>query len=152
MNSRNHHLQLLMKKILTILILNLMKSLNLHLHQSLNLLLCLYLMLNQMLNQMLNLNLMILNLSQTLNLRLVFSFEGLLLASVLVNLPFMVQPIQRGFEAIPGDIRDAASCCGLTPWQCFRRIELPLALSEAGAAQIAARLLYESWIARTRIA
>ena len=56
-----------------------------------------------------------------------FSFEGLLLASVIVNIPFVVQPIQRGFEAIPGDLRDAAACCGLTPWQRFLQIELPLA-------------------------
>lgn len=56
-----------------------------------------------------------------------FSFEGLLLASTIANIPFVVQPIQRGFEAIPGDVRDAAACCGLTPWQRFARIELPLA-------------------------
>jgi molybdate transport system permease protein len=56
-----------------------------------------------------------------------FSFEGLLLASALANIPFVVQPIQRGFEAIPGDVRDAAACCGLTPWQRFLRIEIPLA-------------------------
>ncbi|MEP7117755.1 MAG: molybdate ABC transporter permease subunit [Acidobacteriota bacterium] len=56
-----------------------------------------------------------------------FSFAGLLLASVIANIPFMVQPIQRGFEAIPGDVRDAAACCGLSPWQRFLRIELPLA-------------------------
>jgi molybdate transport system permease protein len=56
-----------------------------------------------------------------------FSFEGLLLASAIANIPFVVQPIQRGFEAIPDDLRDAAACCGLTPWQRFRRIELPLA-------------------------
>ena len=30
-----------------------------------------------------------------------FSFEGLLLASAIANIPFVVQPIQRGFEAIP---------------------------------------------------
>jgi molybdate transport system permease protein len=58
---------------------------------------------------------------------LAFSFEGLLLASAIANLPFIVQPIQRGFEAIPGDLRDAAACCGLTPWQRFLRIETPLA-------------------------
>jgi molybdate transport system permease protein len=58
---------------------------------------------------------------------LTFSFEGLLLASLIVNIPFVVQPIQRGFEAIPADVRDAASCCGLTPWQRFLRIEVPLA-------------------------
>ena len=56
-----------------------------------------------------------------------FSFEGLLLASAIANIPFVVQPIQRGFEAIPLDVRDAAACCGLTPWQRFLRIELPLA-------------------------
>jgi molybdate transport system permease protein len=58
---------------------------------------------------------------------LAFSFEGLLLASLIANLPFSVQPIQRGFEAIPRDVRDAASCCGLTPWQRFLRIDVPLA-------------------------
>ena len=31
---------------------------------------------------------------------LTFSFEGLLLASLIVNVPFVVQPIQRGFEAM----------------------------------------------------
>lgn len=56
-----------------------------------------------------------------------FSFTGLLLASTIVNLPFVVQPIQRAFEAIPGGVRDAAACCGLSPWQRFLQIELPLA-------------------------
>jgi molybdate transport system permease protein len=56
-----------------------------------------------------------------------FSFSGLLLASAIVNLPFVVQPIQRAFEAIPDGVRDAAACCGLSPWQRFRQIELPLA-------------------------
>lgn len=58
---------------------------------------------------------------------LVFTFEGLLLASVVFNLPFAVQPIQRGFEAIPSDIREAAACCGMSPWTALCRIELPLA-------------------------
>jgi molybdate transport system permease protein len=58
---------------------------------------------------------------------LAFSFQGLLLASAIANIPFVVQPIQRGFEAIPTDVREAASCCGLTPWQRFVRIEIPLA-------------------------
>jgi molybdate transport system permease protein len=58
---------------------------------------------------------------------LAFSFPGLVLASVIINLPFVVQPIQRAFEAIPADVRDAAACCGLSPWQRFRRIDAPLA-------------------------
>ena len=66
-------------------------------------------------------------LASALNLRLVFSFEGLLLASVLVNLPFMVQPIQRSFAALPNSLREAAWVSGLSVWQTFWRIELPLA-------------------------
>lgn len=66
-------------------------------------------------------------LARVLGLRLVFSFEGLLLASVLVNLPFMVQPLQRAFAAIPGSLREAAWVCGLSPWRAFWKIELPLA-------------------------
>ncbi|HYF06919.1 MAG TPA: molybdate ABC transporter permease subunit [Acetobacteraceae bacterium] len=58
---------------------------------------------------------------------LAFSFEGLLLASVIVNLPFAVQPVQNAFAAIPPRIREAGAVSGLTPWQVFFRIELPLA-------------------------
>jgi molybdate transport system permease protein len=58
---------------------------------------------------------------------LVFTFEGLLVASVIFNLPFAIQPMQRAFESIPQDVRDAAACCGLTRWQSLARIELPLA-------------------------
>lgn len=58
---------------------------------------------------------------------LAFSFSGLVLASVLFNVPFAVQPIQRAFEATPQEVREAAQCCGLTFWQAFRKIELPLA-------------------------
>lgn len=58
---------------------------------------------------------------------LVFSFEGLLVASVLVNIPFAVQPMQRAFEALPLDVREAAQVCGLSPWATFWRVELPLA-------------------------
>jgi molybdate transport system permease protein len=58
---------------------------------------------------------------------LVFTFEGLLVASVIFNLPFAVQPAQRAFEAIPVLVREAASCCGMTPMRALRQVELPLA-------------------------
>jgi molybdate transport system permease protein len=61
------------------------------------------------------------------DIRLVFTLEGLLLVSVLVNLPFMVQPIQRAFAAVPHSMREAAWVSGLSTWQTFWRIELPLA-------------------------
>ena len=58
---------------------------------------------------------------------LVFTFEGLLIASIVFNLPFAIQPMQRGFEAIPREVREAAACCGMSPWRALLRIELPLA-------------------------
>nr|WP_274597288.1 molybdate ABC transporter permease subunit [Microvirga tunisiensis] len=58
---------------------------------------------------------------------LAFSFEGLLLASVVANLPFAIQPMQRGFEAIPGDVREAAAVSGFSPWRILWAIDLPLA-------------------------
>lgn len=58
---------------------------------------------------------------------LAFSFEGLLLASLLFNLPFALQPMQRAFESIPEDVREAAWVSGLSHWRTFWRIELPLA-------------------------
>ncbi len=58
---------------------------------------------------------------------LVFSFEGILVASIIFNIPFAVQPVQRSFEAIPLNVREAAWCSGLSAWQTFWKIEMPLA-------------------------
>jgi molybdate transport system permease protein len=62
-----------------------------------------------------------------LGVPLVFSFAGILIASLIVNLPFAIQPIQRAFESINPEIREAAQVSGLSNWQIFRLIELPLA-------------------------
>ena len=66
-------------------------------------------------------------LARHFDVRLVFTFEGLLVASLLINLPFMVQPIQRAFAAIPHSMREAAWVSGLGSWSTFLKIELPLA-------------------------
>jgi molybdate transport system permease protein len=66
-------------------------------------------------------------LARHFDVRLVFSFEGLLCASLLINLPFMVQPMQRAFAAIPQSFREAAWVSGLGSWQAFLKVELPLA-------------------------
>ncbi len=58
---------------------------------------------------------------------LVFSFEGLVLASVIYSFPFAVQPMLRAFESIPQSVREAAWCSGLSKWNTFWEIELPLA-------------------------
>nr|WP_298249197.1 molybdate ABC transporter permease subunit [uncultured Halomonas sp.] len=55
-----------------------------------------------------------------------FTFEGILLASLVANLPFAVQPVQRAFEAVPANLREAAWCSGLSPLHTLWRIELPL--------------------------
>ncbi|NBO15498.1 MAG: molybdate ABC transporter permease subunit [Betaproteobacteria bacterium] len=65
--------------------------------------------------------------NDALGLQLSFNFVGLVIASLVFNLPFMVQPIQRAFEAIPANLTEAAAVCGLSPWQTFLRVELPLA-------------------------
>jgi molybdate transport system permease protein len=59
--------------------------------------------------------------------QLVFSFEGLVVASVIFNLPFAIQPAQRGFEAIATEVREAAACCGMSPLRALWKVELPLA-------------------------
>ena len=58
---------------------------------------------------------------------LVFSFPGLVVASILVNLPFAILPVQRAFEVVSSELYDAAACCAMTPWQTFTRVEMPLA-------------------------
>ena len=58
---------------------------------------------------------------------LTFNFTGLLIASVVFNIPFMLQPIQRAFEAIPRNLNEAAQVSGLSSWAIFTKVELPLA-------------------------
>ncbi|MGY6547751.1 MAG: molybdate ABC transporter permease subunit [Roseinatronobacter sp.] len=59
--------------------------------------------------------------------QLVFTFQGLVVASVIFNLPFAIQPAQRGFEAIATEVREAAACCGMSPLRSLWMVELPLA-------------------------
>lgn len=66
-------------------------------------------------------------LSETFGTTLVFNFQGLVLASIIFNLPFSIQPMQRAFASIPREIREAAACCGMTPFQVLWKIELPMA-------------------------
>jgi len=61
-----------------------------------------------------------------LGVTLVFHMEGLILASVLFNLPFAIYPIQRAFLAIEPSILEAAALCGLSQFRTFVKIEFPL--------------------------
>lgn len=64
-------------------------------------------------------------LEETLGLRLVFSFGGLVLASVIYSLPFMVHPLQSGLAALPGSLMDAARLMGKSKWEILTRVQLP---------------------------
>lgn len=58
---------------------------------------------------------------------LVFTFQGLVVASVIFNLPFAIQPAQRAFEGVPTSLREAAASSGLSPLRALWKVELPLA-------------------------
>jgi len=62
---------------------------------------------------------------QVFDARLAFSFEGVLLASVVFGLPFMVQPLQNGFLAIPKSLREASATLGKSSVTTFVRVLLP---------------------------
>ncbi len=59
--------------------------------------------------------------------RLPFSFEGLLVASVLYSLPFAVQPFLSAFATVDRRMIEASWCLGVSPVSTFRRVVLPLA-------------------------
>ena len=66
--------------------------------------------------------------TQSLGLGLLpFSFAGLVVASVLYSLPFVVQPLQQAFEAIPERTLEAAATLRAGPWDRFFSVVLPLA-------------------------
>jgi molybdate transport system permease protein len=60
-----------------------------------------------------------------LGLRLVFSFPGLVIASVLYSLPFMVYPIRAGLQSLPASLREASYTLGKNEWETFFKVLLP---------------------------
>jgi molybdate transport system permease protein len=64
-------------------------------------------------------------LSECLNVRLAFSFEGILIASVIFSLPFMIQPLQNGLQAIPASLREASYTLGKSEFTTFVRVLMP---------------------------
>jgi molybdate transport system permease protein len=67
-------------------------------------------------------------LTQSLGLgRLPFTFAGLVVASVIYSLPFVVQPLQQAFEAVPERTLEAAATLRASPWDRFFTVAMPLA-------------------------
>lgn len=61
----------------------------------------------------------------TFGLRLVFNFTGLVVASCFYSLPFMVQPLQSGFEAINKNMLEASYISGKGKVETILRVALP---------------------------
>jgi molybdate transport system permease protein len=68
------------------------------------------------------------HLTQTLGLgTLPFTFEGLVVASVLYSMPFVVQPLQNAFEALGSRPVEVAATLRASPWDRFMTVVIPLA-------------------------
>lgn len=64
-------------------------------------------------------------LDEWFGLRLVFSFEGLVIASVLYSLPFMVHPIQAGFSNLSSSLTEASFVLGKSKTTTLFKVLLP---------------------------
>jgi molybdate transport system permease protein len=60
---------------------------------------------------------------------LAFSFWGLLIGSLIYSLPFMIHPLRAAFGAIDQEHLDVARLFGVSRWETFRRVILPLSRS-----------------------
>jgi molybdate transport system permease protein len=64
-------------------------------------------------------------LAHLFNIRLAFTFEGILIASVIFGLPFMIQPLQSGLRSLPASLREAAWTLGKSETNTLFRVLLP---------------------------
>jgi len=64
-------------------------------------------------------------LDEWFGLRLVFSFEGLILASIIYSLPFMVHPIQSGFSNLSPSLKDASYVLGKSKMVTLFKVLIP---------------------------
>jgi molybdate transport system permease protein len=65
---------------------------------------------------------------ETMGQGLAFTFEGLVIASVVYSLPFAVQPIAASFAQVEPTFREASAVLGASRWRTFVRITLPLSI------------------------
>jgi molybdate transport system permease protein len=64
-------------------------------------------------------------LQQTFNIQFVFSFQGLVLASLIYSMPFMLGPIKSALQQLPVSLSQASYSLGKNRWQTFIRVLLP---------------------------
>lgn len=59
------------------------------------------------------------------DVRLAFSFNGIVVASVIANLPFMIQPLQNGFSALNDDLRQVSYTMGKSKITTLFKVLIP---------------------------
>jgi molybdate transport system permease protein len=64
-------------------------------------------------------------LGRMFDIRLAFTFEGVLIASVIFSLPFMIQPLHNGLHSLPGSLREASYTLGKSKLITFFKVLLP---------------------------
>jgi molybdate transport system permease protein len=64
-------------------------------------------------------------LQKTFDVQLVFSFKGLVLASIIYSMPFMIGPIKSALQQLPVSLAQASYSIGKTRWQTFINVLLP---------------------------
>lgn len=64
---------------------------------------------------------------------LIGSWLGLVLAHLLVALPYGVRVLMTAVSTLPASVEEAASSLGAAPWAVFRRVTLPLMLPGVAA-------------------
>ncbi len=65
---------------------------------------------------------------ETFGISIMFSWTGAVLASLVMSMPLLVQPIRLSFQLIDSKLEGAARTLGAGPWRVFFTITLPLAL------------------------
>ena len=64
-------------------------------------------------------------LQKTFDVQFVFSFKGLVLASIIYSLPFMIAPIKSALQQLPVSLAQASYSLGKGRWQTFIKVLLP---------------------------
>ncbi|HYG38895.1 MAG TPA: molybdate ABC transporter permease subunit [Cytophagales bacterium] len=64
-------------------------------------------------------------LEKHLGFYLAFTFEGMLVGSIIYSLPFMIQPLESGLRSLPSSLKEASYTLGKTKWQTLYKVLLP---------------------------
>src|SRR5688500_969523 len=64
----------------------------------------------------------------SLGVQVAYTWIGVVVALILIGLPFVVRSVQPALIEVQRDLEDAAETLGASPWQIFRRIILPAVL------------------------